>query len=216
MHYYNHHIGDFKKDTWHLSHEERSIYLEMCWLYYDQEEPLEDNIKCLAKKVRANESQVQEILTDYFDLEDGFWHHKRIDEEIISYGNKLLNASRAGKASAARRSKTNQSERTLNGRATNQRTIEPKNQITNNTYVGFDTWWKTLLPLRRINKYKCQEKWSKQNLEKIANEIISWTRKMNVTKEWKSGYNPSPEVIINNRRWEDGVTGTTKEEEIVI
>jgi hypothetical protein len=29
---------------------------------------------------------------------------------------------------------------------------------------------------------------------------------MNMTQEWKDGYNPSPEVIINQRRWEDGVT----------
>jgi len=216
MHYYSHHIGDFKKDTWHLSHEERSIYLELLWLYYDQEQPLENNIKGLAKKVRATAGQVDEILNDYFDLEDNAWHHKRIDAEIIAYSKKLLNASKAGKASAARRTKTNTSERAFNGRATNQRTIEPKNQRTIEPIKGFDDWWNTLLPLRRVNKFKCQEKWVNQNLEGMSKEIITWTKKMKQTKEWKDGFNPSPEVIINNKRWEDGITGTIKEEEIVI
>lgn len=216
MHYYNHHIGDFKKDTWHLSHEERSIYLEMLWLYYDQEQPLENNIKNLAKKVKSTTDQVQELLDDFFDFEDGSWHHKRIDEEIISYSKKLLNASKAGKASAARRSKTNQSERAFNGGSTNQRTIEPKNQRTNKIHSGFDTWWSTLLPLRRNNKNKCLEKWINQNLEESSDEIISWTKKMKMTKEWMEGYNPSPEVIINNQRWEDGVTGTIRDEEIIL
>ena len=73
------------------------------------------------------------------------------------------------------------------------------------TYVRFDDFWNSLLPKRRVNRKGCLEKWKIHNLDTEADKIISWVQQMNMTKEWKDGYNPSPEVIINQRRWEDGI-----------
>jgi hypothetical protein len=69
----------------------------------------------------------------------------------------------------------------------------------------FDDFWKSLLPNRRTKKVVCQEKWETHNLDEKADLIIKWIKKMNLTKEWKEGYNPGPEVIINQKRWEDDV-----------
>ena len=69
----------------------------------------------------------------------------------------------------------------------------------------FDDFWKSLLPNRRTKKVVCQEKWEIHNLDEKADLIIKWIKKMNLTKEWKEGYNPGPEVIINQKRWEDDV-----------
>ena len=44
----------------------------------------------------------------------------------------------------------------------------------------------------------------KHGLDSEADTIINWLKSMNVTKEWKDGFNPAPETIINQRRWEDG------------
>ena len=76
--------------------------------------------------------------------------------------------------------------------------------------VRFDDFWNSLLGKRRVNKKGCLEKWKKQGLDDEADKIINWVRTMNLSKEWKEGFNPSPEVIINQRRWEDGVAELSK------
>ena len=84
--------------------------------------------------------------------------------------------------------------------------LEKRIEREEKTYVRFDEFWNKLLPKRRINRKGCLEKWKKHGLDNEADKIITWLGQMNMTQEWKDGYNPSPEVIINQRRWEDGVT----------
>ena len=84
--------------------------------------------------------------------------------------------------------------------------LEKRREREEKTYVRFDEFWNKLLPKRRINRKGCLEKWKKHGLDDEADKIITWLGQMNMTQEWKDGYNPSPEVIINQRRWEDGVT----------
>jgi len=76
--------------------------------------------------------------------------------------------------------------------------------------VRFDDFWNSLLGKRRVNKKGCLEKWKKHGLDDEADKIINWVRAMNLSKEWKEGFNPSPEVIINQRRWEDGAAELSK------
>lgn len=87
MHYYQHHIGDFIKDTSFLTNEEVGIYLKLLWLYYDTEKPLPDSLDILSMKVscRDNKSDLLEILETFFVLIEGHWHHVRCDKEIAEY-----------------------------------------------------------------------------------------------------------------------------------
>lgn len=87
--------------------------------------------------------------------------------------------------------------------------VEKSREREEKTYVRFDEFWNTLLPKRRVNRKGCIEKWKSHNLDTEADNILSWLKQMNMTKEWKEGFNPSPEVIINQRRWEDGITKPT-------
>ena len=87
--------------------------------------------------------------------------------------------------------------------------LEKSREREEKTYVRFDEFWNTLLPKRRVNRKGCIEKWKNHNLDTEADNILSWLKQMNMTKEWKEGFNPSPEVIINQRRWEDGITKPT-------
>jgi uncharacterized protein YdaU (DUF1376 family) len=105
MHYYQHHIGDFIKDTSFLTNEEVGIYLKLLWIYYDTEVPLPDSLFELSMKVNAREQQevLQGILEMFFKLQEDGWHHTRCDKEIAFYQQQIDTASRAGKASAAKR-----------------------------------------------------------------------------------------------------------------
>lgn len=116
MYYYQHHIGDFIRDTSNLTDSQLAAYLRLLWVYYDTEQPLEDDLDALAFKIRANASDVQQILKHYFTpQEDGFYHHKRCDLEILAYHSK---SDKAVKSANARWNNANamrtQSERNAN------------------------------------------------------------------------------------------------------
>lgn len=99
MHYYSHHIADFNNATRHLDRNERSIYVELLWLYYDKEEPLPDDPGRLSRLILASgESEVVgQILNEFFvKTGDGFIN-PRCDEEIAKYQAKANRAIRANK-----------------------------------------------------------------------------------------------------------------------
>jgi len=85
MHYYQHHIGDFIRDTARLSDAQCMAYLRLIWMYYESEEPLANNIKVLALKIGADEDLVTSLLEAFFTLEGDAWRHTRCDSEIAEY-----------------------------------------------------------------------------------------------------------------------------------
>jgi len=66
MHYYTHHIGDFLKDTGHLSNDQMGVYLRMLWRYYLDEKPLQDDCESIAFAMRSDEKTVRLILRHFF------------------------------------------------------------------------------------------------------------------------------------------------------
>jgi uncharacterized protein YdaU (DUF1376 family) len=88
MHYYQHHIGDFIRDTANLTDSQSMTYLRLIWTYYDTEQPIEDAIKKLAFKLGSDAETVELLLETFFKKEADGWHHKRIDAEISAYQTK--------------------------------------------------------------------------------------------------------------------------------
>jgi uncharacterized protein YdaU (DUF1376 family) len=144
MHYYQHHIGDFIKDTSFLTNEEVGIYMKLLWLYYDTEKPLPDSLFELSMKVngRDKEQVISGLLNMFFTLEEGSWHHKRCDREIGHYHQQLESASKAGKASAAKRAMNKRStgvQQPFNGRSTTEQPTNNQQPITNNQQPNIST-----------------------------------------------------------------------------
>jgi uncharacterized protein YdaU (DUF1376 family) len=98
MHYYRHHIGDFLKDTGHLSNEQMGIYLRMLWKYYLDEKPLLDDCEGIAFGMRSDEKTVRLILRHFFVLAEDGWRHKRCDQEIAEYHDKSEKAKNSASA----------------------------------------------------------------------------------------------------------------------
>jgi uncharacterized protein YdaU (DUF1376 family) len=139
MHYYQHHIGDFIKDTSFLTNEEIGIYLKLIWLYYDTEKPLPNNLFELGMKTgtRDNTEMLSGLLEMFFSFHsiENSWHHNRCDKEIEHYKQQLTTASKAGKASALKRAMNKNStsvEQALNERSTEVQPTNNQQPITNN------------------------------------------------------------------------------------
>ena len=126
MHYYSFNIGDYASHTRHLSAIEDLAYRRLLDLYYLHEQPLNERSTTVALLInlRDNQVEVQTILAEFFELVDGTgWINQRADGEISKYHGKLEAASRAGLASAAKRS---------NGRSTDVQLNKNHKPITKN------------------------------------------------------------------------------------
>jgi len=88
MHYYQHHIGDYLKDTAHLSLIEDAIYRRLLDYYYLHEKPLPESVQSVARMIRANDhvQQVEIILAEFFEKTAKGWEQKRCNLEIREYG----------------------------------------------------------------------------------------------------------------------------------
>ena len=134
MNHYPHHIGDFNNATRHLTRVERSLYRDLIELYYDAEQPLNRDIGKLARRVLASSDEervaLEIVLDEFFTLEEDGWHNTRCDAEIEKYRGSVEQASRAGKASAAKRynNKATSVQRPSNDRSTNQNQNQNQNQ----------------------------------------------------------------------------------------
>jgi len=68
----------------------------------------------------------------------------------------------------------------------------------------FSEFWEMYPTTRKVNKKTCLERWANKNLDAIADEVISYVKKMKDTKSWKEGFSPAPLTLLNQERWNDG------------
>ena len=106
LHYYQFNIGDYASHTRHLDLMEDLAYRRLLDLYYLHERPLSGDSAFVAKQLGMREfvEVVESILFEFFETSDHGWINSRADKEIAHYHSKIEQASKAGKASAERRS----------------------------------------------------------------------------------------------------------------
>jgi uncharacterized protein YdaU (DUF1376 family) len=106
MHYYQFNIGDYASHTRHLSIIEDIAYRRLLDLYYLHERPLGDCSANVARLIGMSEysQEVETVLIEFFEHVDGGYINSRADKDIAHYHSKVEQASKAGKASAERRS----------------------------------------------------------------------------------------------------------------
>ncbi|MCP1679427.1 YdaU family protein [Kerstersia gyiorum] len=89
MNHYPHHIGDYLKDTAHLTMIEDGAYRRLIDLYYQHEQPLPADKRQVYRLARAvtpaERKAVDTILSEYFTTAPDGHRHKRCDEEIEQY-----------------------------------------------------------------------------------------------------------------------------------
>ena len=227
LHFYQHHIGDFIRDTSRLSDQQAMAYLRLLWMYYDTEKPLPDDAATLAFKIGSNESTVRLLLSSFFSLDSGVWRHGRCDEEIKKYHDYIEAQRERGKLGG--RPKQSKGKPTALPRETQGFTTDKpeeshgkpgvnpnrkpltENQINNplppsGAVVGFSEFWEAWPASdRKQAKGKCLEAWKKSGCEKVKDEIIRHVGRMKACEDWRKNggaFIPAPLVYLNQRRWE--------------
>ncbi len=92
MNYYEHHLGDYLRDTAHLSMLEDGAYRRLIDAYYIREAPLPANLRDVFRLVRAQSKQdreaVETVLREFFSEGPDGWRHGRCDREIERFREK--------------------------------------------------------------------------------------------------------------------------------
>lgn len=199
MNFYPHHIGDFNNATRHLTRVERSVYRDAIELYYDQEMLLSVDIKRLQKKLlcRSDEEKqaLNDILDEFFDLQDDGYFHERCDSEITKYRSNISAKAKAGIASAkARKEKAAQRKQNLTGVKSSSTGVHNQEPLTNNQEPSNKKNIKKKTPSAKSKKF------IKPNVQEIAEFILE--KKLNVDpqdffdsnemKGWVVGKNKTP------------------------
>ncbi len=129
VNYYERHIGDYLKDTAHLSLLEHGIYTRLMDVYYTRESALpEDQVaRLIGARSKEEKEALAAVLEEFFTKEVSSWKQTRCEAEIARYQDK----QRKAKASAdARWSHT---ERNANASTDAMRTHSEGNAPSNQT-----------------------------------------------------------------------------------
>lgn len=210
MNYYKRHIGDYARDTGHLTALEHGIYGLLLDWYYVNERPIPDE---KANRIaKANRTETESVLSDFFKLGDQGWVHSRAEREIAEY-----------KA----RAETNRVTGRLGGRPKKNPTgyesvseTKPKETLATNhkpltikeqkqtiaqaapTPDGFDRFW-AAYPNKQ-GKQAARKTWDKKRLEPRADEFIAHVQMMmRECPKWRDGFIPEGSTYVNQGRWDD-------------
>lgn len=198
MHYYKFNIADWHLATSHLSLEEEAIYFRLINYYYDTESPIPEETKSVIRRLRLgnNSDLVSIVLQEFFVLQDGFWHHKRCDEEISQYHDKAeinqANGKKGGRPKKTQLVSKDNPDITL---TTNHK------PITNNQYIKeFDLFWDAYGKKR--GKPNALKEWKKLPLdESLIFKIIESAKKQAILV--LPMFRKDPERWLKYKCWED-------------
>lgn len=218
MHYYQHNIGDYRRDTSHLSLVEHGIYRQLMDSYYLDEQPLCADLAKLMRShcVRSADEQqsLKNVLADFFELTENGYIHKRCDEVIAEYHGKSDKARASAMARWGSKHKDvdanalpTQSERNAKGMLT--RNHKPG---TNNQYTSeFESFWKVYdKPSGKANAFKI---WKSIKPDTPLVETILLKANLQA-KNVERKFRKDAERWLRDKRWEDEISDVQQVEKV--
>jgi uncharacterized protein YdaU (DUF1376 family) len=114
VNYYERHLGDYARDTGHLTMLEHGAYTLLMDRYYAAEQaiPADQAYRLARARSQDERDAVDMVLREFFVLESDGWHQRRCDEEIARYNERQAAGSgkRENEAERQRRHRERRSE----------------------------------------------------------------------------------------------------------
>jgi uncharacterized protein YdaU (DUF1376 family) len=187
VNYYPHHIGDYLRDTMHLTILEHGAYRRLLDVYYASEKPLPLETHWVCRLIRADTKEeqeaVQSVLHQFFEKGAAGWRNKRADEEIFKGIKRVKAAKNNGKRGGRRKTQwvsDKQPDGNPVGLQTETQSLAPKtktkSQINNALslpeWVPEDAWkaWLEVRPKVRAPNTPRALALALKELEKLKNE----------------------------------------------
>ena len=97
MNFYQFHIGDYIKQTVHLTPMEDLCYRRLMDMYYETEHPITTETDRVSRRLRLDTELVDSVLKEFFILTENGWENARCNKEIEAYHVKASTARANGK-----------------------------------------------------------------------------------------------------------------------
>ncbi|MFM7008720.1 MAG: YdaU family protein [Betaproteobacteria bacterium] len=112
INYYERHLGDYAKDTAHLSLLEHGVYTILLDRVYSTESGIPDGQKYRLARARTEDERqaVDVVLDEFFHLSEGVWFNQRAEDEISKASARITAAQENGKRGGRPSKKPNVSE----------------------------------------------------------------------------------------------------------
>lgn len=196
MHYYTHNIGDYRRDTSHLTLLEHGVYRQVLDQYYLNEKPIDLDTTKLERilniKTEEEKNALANVLQDFFIKTETHYVHKRCDIAIDEYQDKSAKASKAAKIRWSMQVDSNCTA--------NQEPITNNHKpLTKEPNKDFDYFWNAYP--KKVGKEAARKSWlkNKPDIDLVTN-AIKWQEH---SSQWKKGFIPNPATYINQHRWLD-------------
>ena len=209
MHHYPFHVGDYAKNTAHLSPTEDLILRRLFDVYYDTEQPIPNETQWVSRRIRFPFDNIEPMLKEFFELRQNGWNNDRCNAVIAQYLSNSEKNRRNGKLGG--RPKKTHWEPT--GKPNETQTKPKRNPTITNNQVnpptpqgGFDEFWKSYP--KKVGKGAAEKAWSNAKINGHFLEVMSSLEDQKQSIQWgKDGgqFIPNPATWINQRRWEDSL-----------
>lgn len=113
MNYYRRHIGDYLRDTAHLSLLEHGVYTRLLDIYYTREGPLpgvEQSARLVGARTREERQALETVLGEFFEAVDGQFIQRRCERELQASREKAERNREVGSKGGRPRKKQNPEE----------------------------------------------------------------------------------------------------------
>jgi uncharacterized protein YdaU (DUF1376 family) len=217
LHYYQHNIADYRKDTTHLTLLEHGCYRQLLDQFYLDETPLpleEDKLfRLFNARSEDEKNAIRNVLNDFWTKTEDGYVQGRSKTEIELYKDRLEVATKSAKKRWDKGSMPTLCQPNADPMPThcqpnaNSLTKELNNLITKqpiNTYISkdFDVFWECFP--KKKKKEDARKAWNttRPNIEDVL-KALEWQKQ---SPEWfKQGgqFIPYPATWIRSHSWED-------------
>lgn len=210
MNYYQNHIGDYRRDTAHLSLLEHGVYRQLLDWYYLNEKPIPKETQLVFRRLSARTEEerkaVELVLSDFFTLSDDGYRHARCDKEIATYKQKADTARANGRLGGRPKTQSvnlaNQEETGSKANhkplTNNHKPIKPSNS--DELDSSFDEFWKACP--KKVDKQDAKTAWKNLSNKKRQIALVDIkTRYAGTEKQ----FIPSPAKYLRKEKWTDEV-----------
>lgn len=201
LHYYQFNIGDYRRDTGHLSLLEHGIYRSLLDSYYLNEVPLCEDYAVLMRthciRTSDEEKAFKNVLLDFFILTKKGYTHKKCSEQINKYNTKSEKARLSAKVRWDANAVRTHSEGNANHKpiTNNHKPIKKTSRFTP--------------PSIDVVKFYCIERNNKVDPQSFIDHYESngWMRGKTKIKDWKACVrtwekNANEKTTANKRNFE--------------
>lgn len=228
MNFYKRFMGDYTRDTAHLSLAEHGAYTLLLDHYYSTEQPLPADAAALYRICRAFEKAEQKAVIAVADAffpvgDDGLRHNARADRQmpndLRAIETARANGRHGGRPRKANPAGTKQEPgknpvgfRLVAGTEPNTKThqtpdsIEAKaeSKTLERQAARFEEFW-AAYPVKK-GRAEALAKWKARGLDALADQIIADVKaRILRDRQWLAGYVPHGSTYVNGRGWEDAI-----------